>query len=193
VLVLRGSHVQLFLSGVNLVVLNNSSDDFADIFFTDHSIEKRCDSIELSVGGVVVPGDCGHGIFRLEKVGYWRIIHDYDVLHGTSQSRQVLHECVVEESTVLSEQEVRAHLLRVKVLHQGLCVFRETRSEDYELVYFVHSFKELGDERPHKNVDCADLTIDLDWKHDISTFHRFERGVDKGLIQVEDKSFATSL
>jgi len=177
-LVLRGSHVQLFLPGINLVVLNHSSYDLADIFLTDHSIEESCDSIELSIGGVVVPGNSGHSIFWLEKVCYWRVIHDNYILHWTPKSRQVLHERVVEESAVLSEQEVRAHLLRVKVLHQGLCVLRETRSEDDELVYFVHALEELGNERPHKNVDRADLTIDFDGKHDISTFHRFERGVD---------------
>ena len=133
---------------VNLVVLNNSSDDFADIFLIIHPVEKSCDPIKFSIAGIIVPGDCGDGVFGLEKVGHWRVVHNNHVLHWTPKSRQIFYERVVKESAVLSEQKIRAHLAWIKVQHQGLCVLRQTSCEYDEFVFFVHLLKELGNERP---------------------------------------------
>ena len=86
---------------------------------------------------------------------------------------------------MFSEEQVRAHLLRVQVAHQRLRILRQTRCEDNELVDFVHALEELGDERSHEHINCADLSIDLHREHDVCILHRFERRVHQCLIEIE--------
>ena len=79
----------------------------------DHLVKYVGDPLQLSVSGVIVPVDGGDGVLRLEQVSHWGVVYDDDILHGAAQSRQVFDEGIVEESAVLSEQEVGTHLTRV--------------------------------------------------------------------------------
>ena len=94
---------------------------------------------------------------------------------------------------MLTEEKVRAHLHRVEVLHQWLCILGQTRCEDDELIDLVHLFEELGDKRTNKNIDGADLTVDLHWEHDVCVLDWLERGVHKCFVKIEDESLASSL
>lgn len=189
-LVLRRSHVELFLARVNLVVLDDRLDNLADVVLLVEAIKNIGDPVQLCVGGVIVPRNGRHGVLWLEQVGHGRVVHNDHVLDGAAKARQVLHKSIVEEGTVLSEQEVRAHLVWVQVLHQRFRILGETRCEDNKFINFVHSFEELGDIRPDKNVDGTDLSIYFDWQHNVGIFDRLKRRVNQGLIQVEYEGLA---
>lgn len=93
---------------------------------------------------------------------------------------------------MLAEQQVGAHLLRVQMRHQRLCIFGQTGSKNDELVQLVHAFEELGYEGSNQDVDRADLPVDLNWKHYICVFHGLKGRVDESLIEIEHKGLATS-
>ena len=170
----RRCQIQLLLSRVNLIVSDDSANDFPDVFLKGHALQEIGYALELSVGRVVIPRHGWNGILWLEKVSYWRIVNNDDVFHGPSKPCQILHIGVIEECAVLSEQQVRAHLARIEVLHQWLRILGQARSEDHQLVDLVHLFEELCDEGTHKHVDGAYLIVDLDWEHDVGIFNRFE-------------------
>ena len=193
VLVLFGDHVELLLQGVYLVVLDNRLDDSSHIVLPIETFKNSRDTVQLSVVGVVEPGNGRNSILSLEKVSYRGVVNDDDVFHGAAQPRQILDEGVVVESAVLSEKQVGTHLLRVKVFHQRLSILRQTRSKDYKLVYFVHLFEELGDKGPHKNVDWLDFTIDFYRQNDISVLDRLKRRVHQSFVEVKHQGFTTGL
>lgn len=83
---------------------------------------------------------------------------------------------------MLTEKFVDAHLLWVEFLHQRVRIFGETSCEDNELVMFVHSLEELGDEGSHEDVDHTDLAVDLDRQGDVGVLHGLERGVHQSFI-----------
>ena len=172
--VLCGRHIKLLLSWVDLVICDDSSDDFAHIVFLHHTGQQGIDPVKLRIRRIVIPAHCRHGIFRLEQVSHWRIIYNNDILHRASEACQILHICVIEESAVLSEQKVRAHFLRVQMRHERLCILGKTCREDDELIKLVHSLEELIDEGANQDVDCANLAVNLYREHDISVINRFE-------------------
>lgn len=143
---------------------------------------KSSDPLQLCVTGIVIPTDGGHCIFRLEQVGYRRVVNNDYIFHGSAQSGQVFDIRVIEEGAVLAEEQIGAHFARIQILHQRLRILRETRCEDDKLVNLVHLLEELGYIRSHKDINSANLTINFDWEHNIGIFNRLERGVDKGLI-----------
>ena len=75
---------------------------------------------------------------------------------------------------MLTEQKIRAHLLRVQMRHERLSVLGKTGREDDELVKLVHSLEELIDEGANQDVNRANLAVDLHRKHNISVINRFE-------------------
>ena len=62
---------------------------------------------------------------------------------------------------MLTEEQVRTHLVGIQVLHQRLGILRQTCCENYQLVDFVHILKELSDKGANQNINGADLTINL--------------------------------
>lgn len=179
---LRGCQVDLLLPWINLVVCDDCPDDLADVFFTVESIKEERNSVQFGIAGVVVPRNSWHGILRLEQVGNGRVVDDDYILHGAAQPGQVLDKGVIEEGAVLTEQQVRTHLLWVEMLHQRLCILGKTGREDDQLVCLMHALEELSHEWAHQDVDWADLTIDFDWEHDVGILHRLERRVHEGFV-----------
>jgi len=76
---------------------------------------------------------------------------------------------------MLTEEQVRAHLVGIQVLHQWLGILRETCCENYQLVDLVHILKELSDKGSNKNIDSADLTINFNGEHNVCIVHGLER------------------
>ena len=85
--VLSRGQVQLLLTDINLVVDNDRSDDFPDVLFVSHSLENSGYPRQLAVRGVVIPADCRYGIFWLEEISYWGVVHNNDVSHWSAESR----------------------------------------------------------------------------------------------------------
>ena len=59
-------HVKLLLPWINLVVLDDHSDNLAHIILLVKALAQSTDSLQLCVCGIVVPADRGDGILRLE-------------------------------------------------------------------------------------------------------------------------------
>ena len=173
-MVLTGRKVHLLLSWVDFVVLNDGPDDFSDILLLLESLTEGSNSVEFGVRGVVIPRYGRHGIFRLEQICDGGVVNDNDVLHGTAEASQILDKSVVEEGAMLTEEQVRAHLCGVELLHQRLSILGQRCSEDDQFINFVHLFQELSYKWSDQDVDGADLTINFDWQHDISTLNWLE-------------------
>lgn len=150
---LSRGQVDLLLSWINFIILDDGPDDLADIVFAIQPIEQGRNPVQLSIGGFVVPRNGRHGILRLEEISDRGVVDNDHVFHWATQSSQILHKGVIEEGAVLAEQEVRAHLLWIKMLHQGLCILGQTCREDDKLVDLVHLFEELGNEGSHQHID----------------------------------------
>ena len=75
---------------------------------------------------------------------------------------------------MLTEEQVRAHFCGVKLLHERLSIFGQRSSEDDQFINFVHLFQELSYKWSDKDVNSADLAINFDWQHDISTLNWLE-------------------
>ena len=116
------SKIKLLLPGINFIVGNDCPDNLPHVVLKHHALKQSRNTIQLGVCRFIVPTHGRHGVLRLKEVGHGRIIYNYDVFHGTAQSCQIFDISTVEESAVLAEKQVRAHLLRVKVFHQRLCI-----------------------------------------------------------------------
>ena len=98
---------------------------------------------------IVIPTNDWQGILRLKHVGNRGIVHNNYILHGSTQSSQVLNEGIVDKGAVLSEEFIGAQLLGVKDSYKGVRILAKGCSKDNEFVVFVHSLEELSDSRSH--------------------------------------------
>lgn len=55
----------------------------------------------------------------------------------------------------------------------------------------AHSNDEFFTEGSDENVNVLNIPVDIHWLDDVRIFNRFKRRVDKGLVQIKDKSFLT--
>ena len=78
------------------------------------------------------------------------------------------------------------------MLHKWLGILGQRSCEDDQLIYLVHSFKELGYMRPYQDVDSADLPFNLNLEHDVGILNGLKRGVHQGLVEVKHKSLTAS-
>lgn len=68
---------------------------------------------------------------------------------------------------MFSEEFVCAPVLRVKLLHEWLCILRQTRCEDHQLVVLMHAFEELRNVRSDEHINHADLGLNFNWQNDV--------------------------
>jgi len=55
----------------------------------------------------------------------------------------------------------------------------------------AHSNDEFFTEGSDEDVNVLNIPVDIHWLDDVRIFNRFKRRVDKGLVQIKDKSFLT--
>jgi len=127
----RRGEVKLLLFGVNLVVLDNRTDDLAHVILVGHFLENRGDSRQFSVVWIIIPINCRDSVLRLKQICNRRVINNYNIIHIPSQSGQILHKGIVIVGTVLSEEFIRAKLVRIKLKHQRLCILGQTSRKNY--------------------------------------------------------------
>lgn len=109
----------------------------------DELFQNGCGSVKFIISHVIVPTDGWDSVFRLEHVGDWRVIQDYNVIHVSSEASQILNESVVVVGTVFTEQMVGTEAFWVKLGTQRLGILGQRGCEHNQFVVFTHSLQEL--------------------------------------------------
>ena len=185
--------IQLFSSIVDCVVFYDFPNYLSHVLFVGQSFKQCSYSIKLRIGHIIIPRNTRNGILRLKHKSNWWIIHNYHISHWPTQSCKILDKSIIVKCTVLSKQFVRAETLWIKLSDQWFRIFWKTCSEYNHFIVFTHSLKEAWNTWSYQNVNLANLPLNLDWQYNISILNRFELRVDKGLIQVENKSFSSNI
>ena len=123
--------IDLLLLWVNFVVRNNTSNHAANIILIRKSLKNRGDSRQFSVVWIIIPINCRDSVLRLKQICNRRVINNYNIIHIPSQSGQILYKGIVIVGTVLSEEFIRAKLVRIKLKHQRLCILGQTSRKNY--------------------------------------------------------------
>ena len=124
-------------------------------------------------------------MLRLQHVGRRRVVEDDRVLGASANLAHVLREDALHVRAVLAEEAGRAEPVGVHLVHQGVGVLRQTRSEYDHLVIFGHHSQEIVDAWPLLNEDLADVAVDIDWNDEVRVLYLIELTVHQRLIEVE--------
>jgi len=141
--------IDLLSPRVDLVVDNDLPDDLSHICLIGQLLEKRPDPLKLSVAGIIVPGDDGHGVLWLKHIRDWRVVNYDDVSHLAPQPAHILHIGIAQPSAMFPEELVGANPFRIDYVDKGISILGEACCEDHNFVVAVHAFQELAHSGPH--------------------------------------------
>jgi len=79
----------------------------------------------------------------VEKVGGGRIVNNDTIVKLTIKSRQIFYKNAVKESAMLSKKSIRAKSFLIKEIQNWLCVFRQGRRVNDQLITLTHSFQKF--------------------------------------------------
>ena len=70
-------------------------------------------------------------------------------------------------------------MFRIKSVQYGVCVFSQTRGEDYDLVKVAHSAQEVVDTWSLENVEIMPVIFYFYWHNIIRRRHRLANSVNE--------------
>jgi hypothetical protein len=89
---------------IDSIIFNKPGDRLPAIIYLTELYKKGNEIKQLSVLGIIIPGNNRHSTLWLKHVGGGRVVQNYGVLHVPANFRHVLRENSVDVGTMLSEK-----------------------------------------------------------------------------------------
>ena len=112
----------LGVTNVNLVISNESGDGVSAVIDLAHHRQEGNQINQLTVLGVIVPGNNWHSLFWLQHVRRRGVIEDNSVLAAPANFGHVLGEDSIEVGAVLPVEPHGAQPVGVHLIHKGICI-----------------------------------------------------------------------
>ena len=157
---------------IDSIIFNKPRKRLPAIIYLTKLYKKGNEIKQLSVLGIVIPGDNRHSTLWLKHVRRGRVVKNYGVLHVPSNFRHVLREYSVDVGTMLSEKSHSTIPIRVHKVHERVGVLTQTCRKNDQFEMLGHSFQKVVDSRPlgHENVAHVPLYVHRDsivWAFDL--------------------------
>ena len=159
---------------VDCVVFDKSGKRFPAVVNLAQLNEEGDEVVQLSVLGVVIPRDDGHGALRLQHVSRGRIVEDNRILHVSPNLAHVLRKHPVDVGAVLSEESHCAIPIWVHQIHKRVRILTQTRRENDQLEVLAHGLQEVVNTWSFAHENVAHVPLNVHWNSVIRIFDLVE-------------------